>query len=44
MGDISLRGQGKALTKIAKDLKKSSIRHLKQSKILNKMINKKDKK
>jgi hypothetical protein len=44
MGDISLRGQGKALIKISKDLKKSSIKHLKQSKILNKMINKKGKK
>ena len=44
MGDISLKGKGRAITKIAKDLKKSSIRHLKQSKILNKMINKKDKK
>ena len=44
MGDISLKGKGRAVMKIAKDLKKSYIRHLKQSKVLNKMINKKGKK
>ncbi len=40
MGDISLKGKGRAIMKIAKDLKKSSIRHLKQSKVLNKLLKK----
>jgi len=44
MGDIALRGQGKALMKkggllkIAKELKKSSALHGKQSKIITKMV------
>lgn len=44
MGDIALRGQGKALMKkggllkIAKELKKSSTLHGKQSKIITKMV------
>ena len=46
MGDIALRGQGKALMKkggllkIAKELKKSSALHGKQSNIIKKMIKK----
>lgn len=44
MGDISLRGQGKALMKkggllkIAKELKKSSKLHGNQSNIITKML------
>ena len=46
MGDISLRGKGRAfmkkggLMKIAKELKKSSKLHGKQSNIITKMIKK----
>ena len=40
MGDISLRGQGRALIKISKELKKSSKLHGKQSNIITKMIKK----
>jgi hypothetical protein len=38
MGDISLKGKGKAFLKMVKDLKKSSALHLKQSKYLEKNL------
>ena len=40
MGDISLKVKGRAIMNIAKDLKKSSKLHGKQSNIISKMINK----